>query len=127
MPCQGDVPLTLKLLSAGLKTGSSFNKHEALALLLPAAKAYLQHLPKPAVHLPRAQQLPQNGLPAAAPAAMSASESARRVTDDDKMAASSTSDSVRAAFGAEMVEYMTAKAKTPQGVSRSSTCMTWQI
>lgn len=101
------------LLPAGTVTGDSSLPHEAMAFLLPVAKAYLQQLSMPAVHAlhaGRVQQLPQHDSPAAA-----ASRPAALGTDDDHAASTTELDAVRACFAREMVQYMTAKVKAPQG------------
>ena len=106
------------LLLAETATGDNTMKREAMALLLPPAQAYLHKLPTPALqalHVSSTQQLPQHDSPAAAPAAASALKSAGLVTDVDPTATASDSDAVRAFFAREMVQYMTAKVKAPQG------------
>lgn len=110
------------LWHVGEAKGPNPIQKEAVALLLPAAIAYLQQHSKPAVpavHAACAQQSPQDAPSAAGSASMAAAMSAARQagagSSGDNKAGIASPDAVRGFFAAQLTQYMTAKIKLSQG------------
>lgn len=108
----------------GKKKKTKPSEKEEVAFLLPAAIAYLQQLSNPAVpavHAASAQQLAQDVSSAAGaasmPTALSAARQAVAGSGDDNTVGHGPRDAVRIFFAAEMMQYMTARPKAPQGMA----------
>ncbi len=91
--------------SAGNKVAISAHTREATALLLPAALAHLDQL---AHHAKQAASKPQHAQHGGAAATA-------RVKADIGNMANLTADSVRTFYEKELMMYLTARVKSPQG------------
>ena len=92
-----------------------------MALLLPAALAYLGPIAMTAQRAKHAASTPkhaQHGSTAAKSAAKSAARQAAMQLSDDKLAR--VGNPVRDAYHRELMAYMTMKAKAPKGMELSS-------
>lgn len=100
---------SLKLLaSAGDKAAISAHTKEATALLLPTALAYLDQLASSSQHAKQAASKPQHAQHGGAAATA-------RVKADIGNMANLTADSVRTFYEKELMMYLTARVKSPQG------------